>query len=68
MATKTTQDRVSRFPDQMRAVVGDTVAIAVALDLHTSIFDQVAGLIRIAVRIRYLRQRSPKNNTVEGIG
>jgi len=52
MVTETAQDGESQFLNEVRAVVGGDVPIAVTLDLHANIFDQMAGLVQIVVSYR----------------
>lgn len=52
MVTETAEDGETQFLNEVRAVVGDAVPIAVTLDLHANIFDQMAGLVQIVVSYR----------------
>ena len=52
MVTETAQDGESQLLSQIRSVVGAEIPIAVTLDLHANIFDEMADLINIAVSYR----------------
>lgn len=49
MVTETDQDGESQFLREVRAVVGPDVPIAVTLDLHANVFDEMAEHVQIAV-------------------
>jgi len=52
MVTETDQDGDSQFLREIRSVVGYEVPIAITLDLHANIFDELADLAQIAVSFR----------------
>ncbi len=52
MVTETDQDGDSQFLREIRSVVGYDVPIAITLDLHANIFDELADLAQIAVSFR----------------
>jgi len=52
MVTETDEDGESRILRAIRAVVGPSLPIAVTLDLHANVFDEMAALIQIAVSYR----------------
>lgn len=52
MVTETAQDGESQFLGELRKVVGNDLPIAATLDLHANIFDEMVGLIQIAVSYR----------------
>ncbi|MBA8821550.1 microcystin degradation protein MlrC [Ochrobactrum sp. P6BSIII] len=52
MVTETDQDGDSQFLREIRSVVGFDVPIAITLDLHANIFDELADLAQIAVSFR----------------
>jgi microcystin degradation protein MlrC len=52
MVTETSQDGESQFLNEIRNLVGDTIPIAVTLDLHANVFEQMTALINIAVSFR----------------
>lgn len=52
MVTETDEDGESRILQAIRAVVGPSLPIAVTLDLHANVFDEMAALIQIAVSYR----------------
>lgn len=52
MVTETDEDGESQFLRAIRAVVGDSLPIAVTFDLHANIFDALSDLAQIAVSFR----------------
>lgn len=52
MVTETDEDGESRVLRAVRAVVGPSLPIAVTLDLHANIFDEMAELVQLAVSYR----------------
>ncbi|WP_029059275.1 M81 family metallopeptidase [Stappia stellulata] len=52
MVTETDQDGESQFLRELRTVVGDDVPVAITLDLHANVFDELAELAQIAVSFR----------------
>lgn len=52
MVTETDPDGESQLLRAIRAVVGPDLPIAVTLDLHANIFDEMAGLVQIVVSYR----------------
>jgi microcystin degradation protein MlrC len=52
MVTETSQDGESQFLSEIRSVVGKEIPIAVTLDLHANVFDQMSDLVDIAVSYR----------------
>ncbi|WP_336098137.1 M81 family metallopeptidase [Roseovarius sp. CH_XMU1461] len=52
MVTETDQDGDSQFLREIRGVVGYDVPLAITLDLHANIFDELAELANIAVSFR----------------
>ncbi|RKF17291.1 M81 family peptidase [Roseovarius spongiae] len=52
MVTETDQDGDSQFLREIRSVVGPDIPLAVTLDLHANIFDELAELANIAVSFR----------------
>ncbi len=52
MVTETDQDGDSQFLREIRSIVGPEVPLAVTLDLHANIFDEMAELAQIAVSFR----------------
>lgn len=52
MVTETDQDGDSQFLREIRSIVGPNVPIAITLDLHANIFDELADLVQIAVSFR----------------
>lgn len=52
MVTETDQDGESQLLRTIRAVVGPDLPIAVTLDLHANIFDEMATLVQIVVSYR----------------
>ena len=52
MVTETDQDGDCQFLREIRAVVGGEVPLAITLDLHANIFDELADLANIAVSFR----------------
>ncbi|WP_273793704.1 M81 family metallopeptidase [Brucella anthropi] len=52
MVTETDQDGDCQFLREIRSVIGYQVPIAVTLDLHANIFDELADLAQIAVSFR----------------
>jgi len=51
MVTQSSQDGESQFLTAVREVVGN-IPIAITLDLHANIFDEMAGLVDIAISYR----------------
>ena len=51
MATESAQDGESQFLREVRRIVGD-IPIAITLDLHANIFDEMATLVDIAISYR----------------
>ena len=52
MVTETDEDGDCQFLRAVRAVVGDDIPLAVTLDLHANIADELAGQAQIAVSFR----------------
>ena len=52
MVTETDQDGESQFLREIRGVIGPDIPIAVTLDLHANIFDELADHVQIAVSYR----------------
>jgi len=52
MVTETDQDGDSQFLREIRSVTGNDVPIAITLDLHANIFDELADLAQIAISFR----------------
>ncbi|NKB84464.1 M81 family metallopeptidase [Brucella grignonensis] len=52
MVTETDGDGDSQFLREIRAVVGYDIPIAITLDLHANIFDELADLAQVAVSFR----------------
>ncbi|MEM9629926.1 MAG: M81 family metallopeptidase [Pseudomonadota bacterium] len=52
MVTETDEDGDSQFLREIRAVVGLEVPLAITLDLHANVFDELADLVNIAVSFR----------------
>ncbi|HHS94239.1 MAG TPA: M81 family peptidase, partial [Rhodobacterales bacterium] len=52
MVTESDQDGESQFLREIRAVIGPDIPIAVTLDLHANIFDEMADHVQIAVSYR----------------
>lgn len=52
MVTTSDQDGESRILRELRAVIGSKIPVAVTLDLHANIFDELAQLVQIAVSYR----------------
>lgn len=52
MVTETDEDGDCQFLREIRAVVGDAVPVAITLDLHANIFDDLADLAQISVSFR----------------
>lgn len=52
MVTETDQDGDCQFLREIRAVVGREIPLAITLDLHANIFDELADLADIAVSFR----------------
>lgn len=52
MVTETDQDGDCQFLREIRALVGGEVPLAITLDLHANIFDELADLANIAVSFR----------------
>ena len=51
MVTQSSQDGESQFLTAVRSVVGN-IPVAVTLDLHANIFDEMAGLVDVAISYR----------------
>lgn len=52
MVTETDQDGDCQFLREIRAVVGPDIPVAITLDLHANVFDELAELANIAVSFR----------------
>ncbi|MCR6499477.1 M81 family metallopeptidase [Shinella sp. CPCC 101442] len=52
MVTETDEDGDCQFLRAIRSVVGDEVPVAITLDLHANVFDELAGLAQISVSFR----------------
>ncbi|MCQ0092443.1 M81 family metallopeptidase [Roseovarius sp. M141] len=52
MVTETDQDGDCQFLREIRAVVGPDIPLAITLDLHANIFDELADLANIVVSFR----------------
>lgn len=52
MVTETDQDGDSQFLREIRSVVGEDVPVAITLDLHANVFDELAQLAQISVSFR----------------
>ncbi|WP_281967805.1 M81 family metallopeptidase [Roseovarius nanhaiticus] len=52
MVTETDQDGDCQFLREIRAVVGSDIPLAITLDLHANIFDELSDLANIAVSFR----------------
>ncbi|WP_271272453.1 M81 family metallopeptidase [Aliamphritea hakodatensis] len=52
MVTETHQDGETQFLQEVRQVVGEETPVAITLDLHANIFDEMVGLADIAVTYR----------------
>ena len=49
MVTETDQDGDSQFLREIRSVTGPDIPIAITLDLHANVFDEMADLVQIAI-------------------
>lgn len=52
MVTETDQDGESQFLREIRAEIGGNIPVAVTLDLHANVFDELAEHVQIAVSYR----------------
>jgi microcystin degradation protein MlrC len=52
MVTETDQDGDCQFLREVRAVVGHEMPLAITLDLHANVFDELAKLVQAAVSFR----------------
>ena len=52
MVTETDEDGDCQFLRAVRSVVGNKVPVAITLDLHANVFDELAGLAQISISFR----------------
>lgn len=52
MVTETDEDGDCQFLREVRSVVGDDIPVAITLDLHANVFDDLAALVQISISFR----------------
>ncbi len=68
MVTESSVDGETQFLKQIREIVGDEIPLAITLDLHANIFDQMAEFVDIAVSYRTYPHVDMKDRGEEACG